>query len=114
MNLPATLLPIVLAAGLSGFDEVSDQLPPSEPDSPDAVEPCDGEPPHLINKDGKDHPYTLTCNKKVEKKSIKPRDEHELEGKSGCKLKVGDNAPEKLFADMVCVIENGKVTCDLL
>jgi hypothetical protein len=75
---------------------------------------CDGTPPKLINKDSKAHDYELLCAGKTEKRSIPAGATQELRGKSGCKLKLGDNQPTKLFTEMVCTIQSDKLSCDLL
>lgn len=75
---------------------------------------CDGIPPELVNEDSASHSYTLTCGKKVKKKDIAPGEKAELEGFSGCILKLGDHS-ETLHTEMVCTIEGGgKLVCDLL
>jgi hypothetical protein len=75
---------------------------------------CDGTPPELVNKDGKDYEYELKCAKKTEKRTIKAGAKQSLKEKSGCKLKLGQNPPTKLFTEMVCTIKGGKLSCDLL
>lgn len=75
---------------------------------------CDGIPPELVNKDDTDHDYELVCGKKTEEHTIGAGKSQELDGKSGCTLKLGKNKATKLYTEMVCTIEDGKLTCDLL
>jgi hypothetical protein len=75
---------------------------------------CDGVPPKLINKDKQAHSYEIVCGSKTEKKSIPAGGTQELREKSGCKLVLGKNKPTKLFTEMVCTIQGGKLSCDLL
>jgi len=75
---------------------------------------CDGTPPKLVNKDDKAYDYELVCGKKTEQKSIAASSSQSLENKSGCTLKLGDNKATKLHTEMVCTIESGKLSCDLL
>jgi len=75
---------------------------------------CDGVPPKLINKDNSAHDYEIVCGSKTEKKSIPAGATQELREKSGCMLKLGDNKPTKLFTEMVCTVNGGKLSCDLL
>ena len=75
---------------------------------------CDGTPPKLINKDKTAHDYELVCASKTEKKTIPAGATQELREKSGCKLVLGKNKPTKLFTEMVCTINDGKLSCDLL
>jgi hypothetical protein len=74
---------------------------------------CDGDPPKLINKDSKGYTYEIKCRSKTEKREIEPGSKQELKGKSGCQIKLGDDA-EKLFTEMVCTIKAGKLSCDLI
>ncbi len=55
--------------------------------------PCDGTPPELKNTDPIDHPYELTCGRKTEQTTIPASTTQSLEGKSGCKLILGDSPP---------------------
>ena len=75
---------------------------------------CDGIPPKLVNKDDKSYDYELICGKKTEKHTIGAKATQELDEKSGCKLKLGDNKAKKLYTEMVCTIKEGKLSCDLL
>jgi hypothetical protein len=75
---------------------------------------CDGDPPKLINKDTQSYEFQIKCGSKSETGRIAASAEKELDGKSGCKLKLGDNAVKKLFTEMVCTIKGGKLSCDLL
>jgi hypothetical protein len=75
---------------------------------------CDGIPPELVNEDSSAHSYTLSCGKKDKKREIAPGEKAELEGFSGCTLKLGDHS-ETLHTEMVCTIQaGGKLVCDLL
>ncbi len=76
--------------------------------------PCDGIPPELTSKDTVDHPYELVCGRKTEQGTLPAGATQSLEGKSGCELKLGDNPPTKLHTEMVCTVEAGKLTCDLI
>ena len=75
---------------------------------------CDGIPPELVNKDDQEHSYVLECGRKTEQHTIAAGTSQSLEGKSGCKLILGENKPTALYTEMVCNIEGGKLTCDLL
>jgi len=75
---------------------------------------CDGTPPKLVNKDDVSYDYQLVCGKKTEKHSIAAGASQELDEKSGCKLKLGENKAKKLYTEMVCTIKGGKLSCDLL
>jgi hypothetical protein len=75
---------------------------------------CDGNPPKLINKDTQAYDYVISCGSNKEKSSIGPNSNKKFTGKSGCTLKVGNNAPTKLFTEMICTVSGGKLTCDLL
>ncbi len=86
-----------------------------QPGFDDPVSPlCEGEPPELINEDDKAYEYQITCGKKTEQRSIGANSKQSLKGTSGCTLELGDNEATKLYADMVCTIEDAKLTCDLL
>jgi hypothetical protein len=75
---------------------------------------CDGIPPELVNQDTVQHSYSLTCGKKVKEREIAPGEKAELEGFSGCTLKLGEHS-ETLHTEMVCTIAaGGTLTCDLL
>ncbi len=75
---------------------------------------CDGIPPELVNQDSVEHAYTLTCGRKVDKRNLKPGEKVELEGFSGCVLKLDEHS-ETLHTEMVCTVEKGgKLVCDLL
>lgn len=76
--------------------------------------PCDGTPPALTSKDDVDHPYELVCGRKTEQSTLPAGATLSLEGKSGCELELGDNPPTKLHTEMVCTVEAGKLTCDLI
>ncbi len=76
--------------------------------------PCDGIPPELTNKDTVEYPYELVCGRKTEQHTLPAGATQSLEGKSGCELKLGDNEPTKLHTEMVCNVEAGKLTCDLI
>ena len=75
---------------------------------------CDGTPPKLVNKDVQPYKYVISCGSKKEAGLIGPNSDKEFVGKSGCTLKLGNNAPEKLFTEMICSVTGGKLTCDLL
>ena len=75
---------------------------------------CDGAPPKLVNKDVQPYNYVISCGSKKERGSIGPNSNKEFVGKSGCTLKLENNAPEKLFTEMICTVVGGKLTCDLL
>lgn len=74
---------------------------------------CDGEPPLLINDDKVDHSYQITCGSKISKGAVKAGNRVKLEGKSGCTLQVGETKT-KLFTEMVCTIDKGTLSCDLM
>ena len=75
---------------------------------------CDGTPPKLINKDNRSYAYTLICGKKTEQGNIDAGSSKELEGKSGCSIKLDKNRTTKLHTEMVCTIKGTELTCDLL
>ena len=75
---------------------------------------CDGTPPELVNEDDVEREYTISCGKKRSKHTIAAGASHSLEGKSGCKIKVGDGKAQKLFTEMVCTIADGQLSCELL
>jgi len=75
---------------------------------------CDGDPPKLKNEDATDYTYRLECGPKSETGRIGAAAEIALKGKSGCVLKLGDNAARKLYTEMVCTIRGGKLSCELI
>jgi len=75
---------------------------------------CDGDPPVLENRDDSAHEYETTCGAKVERQTIPAGGKQVLKGKGGCSIRLGDAPPTRLFAEMVCTIERGKLACDLL
>ena len=75
---------------------------------------CDGTPPELVNRDTRAYGYELACNAAVTKGVIEPGAKKSLKGYSGCRLKLGSNPPVKLHTEMVCTIERGTLSCDLL
>ena len=86
----------------------------AEPAGTPAALGCDGEPPKLVNKDTKAHSFQIQCAGKREEGEIKASAELKLDGKSGCMLKLGENAAQKLHTEMVCTIEGGELECDLI
>ena len=75
---------------------------------------CDGDPPELVNKDLKSYSYQVKCASKTKEAKIEASAKIKLEGKSGCQLKLGDGKAVKLFTEMVCEIQGGKLSCDLI
>ena len=75
---------------------------------------CDGDPPELVNKDLKSYSYQIRCASKTEEAKIEASAKIKLEGKSGCQLKLGDRPAVKLFTEMVCEIQAGRLSCDLI
>ena len=75
---------------------------------------CDGTPPELVNKDQVEYSYVIECGKKTHSGKIPAGGKRSLKEMSGCKLKLGENKPTKLYTEMVCTIKDGKLTCELL
>jgi len=111
MTMPAPLLLLVGAVLLTTRDGPGAASPPVRPHAAPA---CDGKPPELLNNDTVPHEFTLTCGKKVEKRTVAPAEKLILEGFSGCTFALGEQT-ETLHTEMVCTISAGsKLTCDLL
>jgi hypothetical protein len=73
---------------------------------------CDGEPPKLINRDTREHSFKLECGKKSEDGRIAAGEAQSLRGRPGCLLVFGDRSVT-LYVDLVCVIQNGRLSCEL-
>ena len=68
----------------------------------------------MVNKDAKSYSYEIKCASKTEEATIDASTKIELEGKSGCQLKLGHNPTVRLYTEMVCEILGGKLACDLI
>lgn len=73
---------------------------------------CDGVPPKLINRDRREYTYEIECSRKSVSGKISAGATQSLEGKPGCLLLFGDRSVT-LYVDLVCVIERGRLGCDL-
>jgi hypothetical protein len=73
---------------------------------------CDGVPPKLINRDDREHSFKVACRKKSADRRIGAGETQSLLGKPGCVLMFGDQSVT-LYVDLVCVIRNSKLSCEL-
>jgi len=73
---------------------------------------CDGDPPKLVNRDNKERAFKVECGSKSENRRIAAGESLSLPGKSRCLLVFGDQSVT-LYVDLVCVIRNSKLSCEL-
>ncbi len=88
--------------------------------------------PVLVNKDEEEHDYELECHEEVDdeaaeasagataepttvtitQSTIEAGVSADLDGAGDCTLRLGENRPEKLYAESACIIEGGALTCE--
>ena len=72
---------------------------------------CEGDAPKLINRDNREYSFKVECGKKSEDRRISAGETQTMQGKSGCLLVFGDKSVT-LYADLICAIQNNKLSCE--